>query len=66
MRRIKKTKWSKPKLIVLTRGKSGEKVLYMCKISSFPGSSASVFQACIDTTSCPGTCAAPCIEFTPS
>lgn len=41
---MRKEKWEKPKLIVLTRGKPEEMLLTTCKASTDIGSSASASQ----------------------
>lgn len=38
-KRIKKKQWVSPKLIILTRSKSGEELLLSCKASGFYGPS---------------------------
>jgi hypothetical protein len=57
MPKLKKEKWGKPKLIILTRGDSHEKVLSFCK-SAFQGSGVASFQGsiCKYGTFCPDDC----------
>ena len=60
MRRIKIAKWSKPKLIVLTRNTSGEKVLYNCKVWNMSAGSGWAHSACAQGGPCPGVCGEIC------
>ena len=46
MPKLKKEKWGKPKLIVLTRGKPEERVLSACKFMFFPSDVMDVDDGC--------------------
>ena len=54
-----KKKWSKPKLIVLTRGDSQENILAACKNQDEPGGPGAVFNDCwlsLDPPYCTNYC----------
>ena len=56
---MRKKKWNKPKLIILTRGKSEERVLLFCKGGIGTGGATGDYgSACFAGWSCHGWCSA--------
>ena len=61
MKEESKKKWNKPKLIILTRGKSGERVLIICKNGSPSGPAIYAYNCQQFAVGCP-----PCEDVTGS
>lgn len=63
---MEQKKWTKPKLIILTRGKPEESVLASCKNDSVAAMSATVYSKCCSVLGDGITCAQICFTRLPS